>query len=52
MAKKQGGGKRLPLPFTTFGELAARGFKATIYCSRCYEHRPIDLAASTRRTGA
>jgi hypothetical protein len=31
-----------PLPFTTFGELAGLGFKATVYCSRCYEHRPID----------
>ena len=33
------------LPFKTFGEIAALGFKATVYCSRCYEHRPIDLAA-------
>jgi hypothetical protein len=45
MAKKQGGGKLLPLPFTTFGEIAALGLKATVYCSRCYEHRPIDPAA-------
>jgi hypothetical protein len=22
-----------PLPFTTFGELAGLGFKATVYCS-------------------
>ena len=28
MAKKQGGGKLLPLPFTTFGELEALGLKA------------------------
>jgi hypothetical protein len=41
-----------PLPFTTFGEIAALGLKATVYCSRWYEHRPIDLAASTRRIGA
>ena len=38
-----------PLPFATFAELAARGFKATVYCSRCYEHRPIDLAAEHLR---
>ena len=33
MAKKQGGGKLHPLPFTTFGEIAALGLKATVYCS-------------------
>jgi hypothetical protein len=33
MAKKQGGGKLLPLPFTTFGELAALGLKAAITIS-------------------
>ena len=38
-----------PLPFTTFGELAALGFKATVYCSSCYEHRPIDPAAEHLR---
>src|SRR5713101_2707320 len=34
-----------PLPFTKFGEVAALGLKATLYCSRCYELRPIDLTA-------
>jgi hypothetical protein len=38
-----------PLPFTTFGEIAALGFKATVYCSACYEHRPIDLGAEHLR---
>jgi hypothetical protein len=45
MAKKQGGDKLLVLPFTTFGELAALGLKATVCCSGCYEHRAIDPAA-------
>ena len=49
MAKKESGGKLLPLPFTTFGELEALGLKATVYCSRCYEHRPIDPAADHLR---
>jgi hypothetical protein len=49
MAKKQGGGRLLPLPFTTFGELEALGLKATVYCSRCYEHRPIDPATDHLR---
>ena len=49
MAKKQGGGKLHPLPFTTFGELEALGLKASVYCSRCYEHRPIDPAADHLR---
>ena len=40
MAKKQGGGKLLPLPFTTFGELAALGLNAAVYCSRCYQAPP------------
>jgi hypothetical protein len=34
-----------PLPFTTFGELVALEFKAKIYCSRCYEHRPVNQTA-------
>src|SRR5260370_3657056 len=38
-----------PLPFTTFGEIAALGFRARVYCSRCYEHRSIDLAAEHLR---
>ncbi len=49
MAKKRGGGKLLPLPFTTFGELAAHGLKAKVYCSSCYEHRPIDATAGQLR---
>ena len=49
MDKKQGGGRLLRLPFATFGELAALGLKATIYCSNCYEHRPIDPAAQHLR---
>jgi hypothetical protein len=38
-----------PLPFTTFGEIAALGLKATVYCSACYEHRPIDPTAEHLR---
>jgi len=38
-----------PLPFTTFGEIAALGLKATVYCSTCHEHRPIDPAAGHLR---
>jgi hypothetical protein len=49
MAKKQSGGKLLPLPITTFGEIAALGLGATVYCARCYEHRPIDLTAEHLR---
>jgi hypothetical protein len=49
MAKRQGAGRLLPLAFTTFGGIAALGFKATVYCSRCYEHRPIDPAAEHLR---
>jgi hypothetical protein len=33
MEKKQGRGKLLPLPFATFGEMAALDLKATVYCS-------------------
>ena len=40
MAKKQGGGKLLPLPFTTLGELVAHWLEAKVYCSCCYEHCP------------
>jgi hypothetical protein len=49
MAKKQGGGKLLPLPFTTFGEIGTLCLKATVYCSRCFQHRPIDPAAEHLR---
>ena len=38
-----------PLPFTTFGQIAAFGFKAKVYCPGCYEHRSIDLAAEHLR---
>jgi len=31
MAKAKGGGKLHPLPFTTFGEIAALGLKATLF---------------------
>jgi hypothetical protein len=37
------------LPFSTFGEIAALGLKATVYCPRCYEHRAIDAAAEHLR---
>ena len=49
MAKRQGGGKLHPLPFKTFSEIAALGFKARVYCSRCYEHRAIDPVAEYLR---
>jgi hypothetical protein len=49
MAKKQGGGKLLPLPFTTLGELVAHWLEAKVYCSCCYEHCPIDAAAEQLR---
>src|SRR3981189_2415691 len=49
MAKAKGGGKLHPLPFKTFSEIAALGFKARVYCSRCYAHRPIDPAAEHLR---
>jgi hypothetical protein len=31
------------LPFKTFGEIAALGLQAKIYCPGCHKHRPIDL---------
>ena len=49
MAKKQGGGKLLSLPFTAFGELSALGLEATVYCPCCYEHRSIDPTADHLR---
>ena len=49
MAKIQGGGRLYPLPFTTFSEIAALDLKATVYCSRCFQHRPIDPAAEHLR---
>jgi hypothetical protein len=47
--EKAKGGKLRPLPFKTFGEIAALGLKATVYCSACHEHRPIDLGAEHLR---
>jgi hypothetical protein len=38
-----------PLPFTTFGEIAAFGLKATVYCPGCYDQRPIDANADRLR---
>jgi hypothetical protein len=49
MAKAKGGGKLYRLPFRAFGEIAALGLKAAVYCSACYEHRPIDPAAEHLR---
>ena len=49
MAKNRDGGRLLPLPSTTFGEAVALGFEASVYCSRCYEYRPVDPAAEHLR---
>jgi hypothetical protein len=38
-----------PLPFTTFGEMAALSLEAAVYCSRCYETRRIDHASEILR---
>jgi hypothetical protein len=38
-----------PLPFTTFGEIAAFGLKATVYCPGCYDQQPIDANADRLR---
>jgi hypothetical protein len=38
-----------PLPFTTFGEMAALGLNAKVYCPSCYEHRPINPTAEHLR---
>jgi hypothetical protein len=43
MAKKQGGGKLLPLSFTTFGEIAAFGLEVHVSCTKCHSSRLIDL---------
>ena len=39
-----------PLPVTTFGEITALGLKATVCCSRCYEHRSIDSQRDGRQS--
>jgi hypothetical protein len=44
MAKKQGGEKLHPLPFTTFGEIAALGFEIEVQAV-------IGRPRSTRRQG-
>ena len=49
MAKAKGGGKLLPLPFTTFREIAPLGLEAAVYCSRCYETRRIDPVSELLR---
>ena len=49
MAQKQGGGRLVPLPFTTFGEIGTLDLSATVYCSRCYEQRPIETTAEHLR---
>jgi hypothetical protein len=47
MAKKQGGGELLPLPFTTFGEAAAHGLKpAFAWSIHGFTWRPSYWAAS------
>jgi hypothetical protein len=33
-----------PLPFTTFGEIAALGLEAEVHCSSCYRQTKVDLA--------
>jgi hypothetical protein len=42
MAKKQGGGKLHPLPFATFGEIAALGLKLKVHCSSCSRDVELD----------
>jgi hypothetical protein len=37
------------LPFTTFGEAAALGFEAHVYCPRCYATRQVDPAGEQLR---
>jgi len=44
MAKAKGGGKLHPLPFTTFGEIAALGLEAEVHCSSCYRQTKVDPA--------
>ena len=37
------------LPFTTFGEAAALGLEAHVYCPSCYTTRQVDPAADHLR---
>ena len=46
MAKKQGGGKLLPLPFTTFGEAAAHGFEASVRLVHPWVYLAAELLGS------
>ena len=42
MAEKSDRRTAAPLPFTTFGEIAALGFKAQVYCIGCKQWGQID----------
>jgi hypothetical protein len=37
------------LPFTTFGEAAALGLEAQVYCPSCYTTRQVDPTAHRLR---
>jgi transposase-like protein len=37
------------LPFTTFGEAAALGLEAHVYCPSCFRTRPVDPTADHLR---
>ena len=56
MAKKSDRQTAAPLPFTTFGEIAALGFLAQVYCIGCKHWGQIDAAdprwANRRFAGA
>ena len=44
MVNAKGGGNLHPLPFTTFGEIAALGLEAEVQCSSCYRQTKVDPA--------
>ena len=44
LLNSDGAGILHPLPFTTFGEIAALGLEVHVSCSRCYEPRRIAFA--------
>ena len=44
MAKKSDRQTAAPLPFTTFGEIAALGLQAQVYCIGCKQWSQIDAA--------
>ena len=56
MAKKSDRQTAAPLPFTTFAEIAALGFKAHVYCIGCKHWGLVDAAdprcANQRFAGA